>query len=151
MHTQIFFSTSKFVHHVLALITTLKDLTRVYSCCSKSKCYRKDLIDKLEIFSMSCRYHLDDFMRARIVGMIEEGRKITNVARGFDIAQSFFSRLTKSFKTTGICVRRHGGGHLRSMKPAGHKYIVLSSERNRCITSQLVANQFLAAAEQQIS
>ncbi|GFT32452.1 hypothetical protein TNCV_4484541 [Trichonephila clavipes] len=43
-------------------------------------------------------------MRGRIIGKIEEGRKITDVAREFDIAHSVVSRLWKSFKTTGMCV-----------------------------------------------
>ncbi|GFU67654.1 hypothetical protein TNCV_1644031 [Trichonephila clavipes] len=30
---------------------------------------------------MSSRHHIDDFMRGRIIGKIEEGRKITHVAR----------------------------------------------------------------------
>ncbi|GFV67777.1 hypothetical protein TNCV_783771 [Trichonephila clavipes] len=33
-----------------------------------------------------------------MIGKIEEGRKITDVARGFDIAHSVVSRLWKSFK-----------------------------------------------------
>ncbi|GFV54364.1 transposable element Tcb2 transposase [Trichonephila clavipes] len=62
---------------------------------------------------MSSRHHIDDFMRGRIIGKIEEGRKITYVAREFDIAHSVVSRLWKSFKTTGMCSRRHGGGRVR--------------------------------------
>ncbi|GFX93682.1 transposable element Tcb2 transposase [Trichonephila clavipes] len=57
---------------------------------------------------MSSRHHIDDFMRGRIIGKIEEGRKITDVAREFDIAHSVVSRLWKSFKTTGMCSRRYG-------------------------------------------
>ncbi|GFW30068.1 hypothetical protein TNCV_1696831 [Trichonephila clavipes] len=57
---------------------------------------------------MSSRHHIDDFMRSRFIGKIEEGRKITDVAREFDIAHSVVSRLWKSFKTTGMCSRRHG-------------------------------------------
>ncbi|GFU70272.1 hypothetical protein TNCV_904141 [Trichonephila clavipes] len=57
---------------------------------------------------MSSRHHIDDFMRGRIIGKIEEGRKITDVAREFDIAHSVVSRLWKSFKTTGMCTRRCG-------------------------------------------
>ncbi|GFT86364.1 transposable element Tcb2 transposase [Trichonephila clavipes] len=37
---------------------------------------------------MSSRHHIDDFMRGRIIGKFEEGRKITDVAREFDIAHS---------------------------------------------------------------
>ncbi|GFU99430.1 hypothetical protein TNCV_3024341 [Trichonephila clavipes] len=57
---------------------------------------------------MSSRHHIDDFMRGRVIGKIEEGRKITDVARSFDIAHSVVSRPWKSFKTTGMCSRRHG-------------------------------------------
>ncbi|GFW13113.1 transposable element Tcb2 transposase [Trichonephila clavipes] len=100
---------------------------------------------------MSSRHHIDDFMRGRIIGKIEEGRKITDVAREFDIAHSVVSRLWKSFKTTGLCSRRHGGGRVRSTTPAEGIYIVLSAKRNRRTTAQQVANQFLAASGKQIS
>ncbi|GFX80699.1 transposable element Tcb2 transposase [Trichonephila clavipes] len=62
---------------------------------------------------MSSRHHIDDFMHGRIIGKIEEGQKITDVAREFDIAHSVVSWLWKSFKTTGMCSRRHGGGRVR--------------------------------------
>ncbi|GFU57684.1 transposable element Tcb2 transposase [Trichonephila clavipes] len=100
---------------------------------------------------MSSRHHIDDFMRGRIIGKIEEGRKITDVARAFDIAHSVVSRLWKSFKTTGMCSRRHGGGRVRSTTPAEDRYIVVSAIRNRRTTAQKVANQFLAASGKQIS
>ncbi|GFX67569.1 transposable element Tcb1 transposase [Trichonephila clavipes] len=83
---------------------------------------------------MSSRHHIDDFMRGRSIGKIEEGRKITDVAREFDIAHSFVSRLWKSFKTTRMCSRRHGGGRVRSTTPAEDRYIVLSAKRNRIST-----------------
>ncbi|GFS88186.1 hypothetical protein TNCV_3149511 [Trichonephila clavipes] len=103
---------------------------------------------------MSSRHHIDDFMRGRIIGKIEEGRKITDVAREFDIAHSVVSRLWKSFKTTGMCSRRHGGGRVRSTTPAEDRYIVLyqkKKKRNRRTTAQQVANQFLDASGKQIS
>ncbi|GFV67883.1 transposable element Tcb2 transposase [Trichonephila clavipes] len=100
---------------------------------------------------MSSRNHIDDFMRGRIIGKIEEGQKITDVAREFDIAHSVVSRLWKSFKTTGMCSRRHGEGRVRSTTPAEDRYIVLSAKRNRRTTAQQVANQFLAASGRQIS
>ncbi|GFV67328.1 HTH_Tnp_Tc3_2 domain-containing protein [Trichonephila clavipes] len=100
---------------------------------------------------MSSRHHIDDFMRGRIIRKIEEGRKITDVAREFDIAHSVVSRLLKSFKTSGMCSRRLGGGRVRSTTPAEDRYIVLSAKRNRRTTAQQVANQFLAASGKQIS
>ncbi|GFX00068.1 transposable element Tcb2 transposase [Trichonephila clavipes] len=100
---------------------------------------------------MSSRYHIDDFMRGRIIGKVEEGRRITDVAREFDIAHSVVSRLWKSFKTTRMCSRRHGGGRVRSTTPAEDRYIVLSAKRNRRTTAQQGANQFPAASGKQIS
>ncbi|GFT35531.1 HTH_Tnp_Tc3_2 domain-containing protein [Trichonephila clavipes] len=100
---------------------------------------------------MSSQHHIDDFMRGRIIGKIEKGPKITDVAREFDIVHSVVSRLWKSFKTTGMCSRRHGGGRVRSTTPAEDRYIVLSAKRNRRTTGSEVANQFLAASEKQIS
>ncbi|GFX11106.1 transposable element Tcb2 transposase [Trichonephila clavipes] len=100
---------------------------------------------------MSSRHHIDFFMRGRIIGKIEEGRKITDVARDFDIAHSFVSRLWKSFKTSGKGSRRHGGDRLRSTTPAEDRYIILSAKRNLRTTAQQVANQFLAASGKQIS
>ncbi|GFV74052.1 transposable element Tcb1 transposase [Trichonephila clavipes] len=88
---------------------------------------------------MSSRHHIDDFKRGGIIRKIEEGRKITDVAREFDIAHSVVSRLWKSFKTTG------------STTPVEDKYIVLSAKRNRHTTAQQAANQFLAASGKQIS
>ncbi|GFU80005.1 transposable element Tcb2 transposase [Trichonephila clavipes] len=85
---------------------------------------------------MSSRHHIDDFMRGRIIGKIEEGRKITDVAREIDITHSIVSRLWKSFKTTVMCSRRHGGGRVRSTTPAEDRYIVLSAKRKRRTTAQ---------------
>ncbi|GFW88762.1 HTH_Tnp_Tc3_2 domain-containing protein [Trichonephila clavipes] len=128
---------------------------------------------------MSSRHHIDDFMRGRIIGKIEEGRKITDVAREFDIAHSVVSRLWKSFKTNGMCSRRHGGTGIEPMtclpwldtlttglpQPLdGTGEVVLevrrlqktdissySAKRNRRTTAQQVANQFLAASGKPIS
>ncbi|GFW24169.1 hypothetical protein TNCV_1847281 [Trichonephila clavipes] len=52
----------------------------------------------------------------RIIGKIEEGRKKNRCCQEFDIAHSVVSRLWKSFKTTGMCSRRHGGGRYFVLK-----------------------------------
>ncbi|GFU46896.1 hypothetical protein TNCV_640471 [Trichonephila clavipes] len=83
---------------------------------------------------------------AELLERSKKGRKITDVAREFDIAHSVVSWLWKSFKTTKMCSRRHGGGRVKSTTPAEDRYIVLSAKRNRRTTAQQVANQFLAAS-----
>ncbi|GFS48518.1 hypothetical protein TNCV_309581 [Trichonephila clavipes] len=106
MSMQIFF-------HVCSSRDSIHKSFKGFDACGqllfKSKFYRKDLIDELKIFGMSSRHHIDDFMRGRIIGKIEEGRKITDVAREFDIAHSVVSRLWEViYKITGMCSRRHG-------------------------------------------
>ncbi|GFU79301.1 transposable element Tc1 transposase [Trichonephila clavipes] len=49
-----------------------------------------------------------------------------------------------------MCSRRHGGGRVKSTKPAEERYIVLYQQKRRT-TAQKVANQFLAASGKQIS
>ncbi|GFX45282.1 hypothetical protein TNCV_2095671 [Trichonephila clavipes] len=76
------------------LASELKKLPGIKNCLEFQPIgILKDLIDELKIFGMSSRHHIDDFMRGRIIGKIEEGRKITDVAREFDIAHSVVSRL----------------------------------------------------------
>ncbi|GFS98008.1 transposable element Tcb1 transposase [Trichonephila clavipes] len=100
---------------------------------------------------MSSRHHIDDFMRGLIIGKIEEGRKITDVAREFDIAHSVVSRLWKSFKTTGMCSRRHGEVVLEVRRLQKTDISSYQQKKNRRTTAQQVANQFLAASGKQIS
>ncbi|GFX25316.1 transposable element Tc3 transposase [Trichonephila clavipes] len=96
---------------------------------------------------MSFRHHIDDFIRGRIIGKIEEGRKITDVAREFDIAHSVVSRLWKSFKTTGMCSRRHGGGRVRGTTPAEDRYIVLSAKKKQAHHSSADESRFSLSSD----
>ncbi|GFV09042.1 transposable element Tc1 transposase [Trichonephila clavipes] len=45
------------------------------------------------------------FIRGRIIGKLEEGRSVTNVAAEFGIAHSIVSRLWRQFQTTGTAIR----------------------------------------------
>ncbi|GFV54325.1 hypothetical protein TNCV_4366001 [Trichonephila clavipes] len=83
---------------------------------------------------MSSRHHIDDFMRGRIIGKIEEGRKITDVARVFDITHSVVSRLWKSFKTTGMCSSRRHGEVVLEVRRMQNIYRPIS-KRNRRTTA----------------
>ncbi|GFX66373.1 transposable element Tcb1 transposase [Trichonephila clavipes] len=70
---------------------------------------------------MSSRHHIDDFMRGRIIGKIEEGRKITAVAREFEwprnrrttaqqVANQFLAASGKQISRKTIASRLRGGG-----------------------------------------
>ncbi|GFY29390.1 HTH_Tnp_Tc3_2 domain-containing protein [Trichonephila clavipes] len=88
-----------------------------------------------------------------VAQLLKDRRRAKNnrCCQEFDIAHSVVSRLWKSFKTTGMCSRRHGGGRFSSKTPAEDRYIVLSAKRNRRTTAQQVANQFLATSGKHIS
>ncbi|GFU38037.1 hypothetical protein TNCV_2086241 [Trichonephila clavipes] len=50
---------------------------------------------------------------------------------------ALFHGCGKSFKTTGMCSRRHGGGRVRSTTPAEDRIYRPISKRNRRTTAQL--------------
>ncbi|GFW78206.1 hypothetical protein TNCV_136751 [Trichonephila clavipes] len=87
----------------------------------------------------------------RIIGKNEEGRKNNRCCQEFDIAHSVVSRLWKSFKTTGMCSRRHGEVVLEVRRLQKTDISSYQQKRNRHTTAQQVANQFLAASGKQIS
>ncbi|GFW89042.1 hypothetical protein TNCV_2684761 [Trichonephila clavipes] len=84
-----------------------------------------------------------------VAELLERSKKGENnrCCQEFDIAHSVVSRPWKSFKTTGMCSRRHGEGRVRSTTPSEDRYIVLSAKRNRRTKAQQVANQFLLPQE----
>ncbi|GFX40456.1 HTH_Tnp_Tc3_2 domain-containing protein [Trichonephila clavipes] len=69
----------------------------------------------------------------------------------FDIAHSVVSRLWKSFKTTGMCSRRHGEVVLEVRRLQKTDILSYQQKRNRRTTAPRVANQILAASGKQIS
>ncbi|GFX96186.1 transposable element Tcb2 transposase [Trichonephila clavipes] len=78
---------------------------------------------------MARRNHLDDFTRGRRVGNLEEGRTATSVAAEFGINKSVVSRAWKAFQTTGIAVRKVGGGRPRTTTARDDRYIILHAKR----------------------
>ncbi|GFT58947.1 hypothetical protein TNCV_185661 [Trichonephila clavipes] len=79
---------------------------------------------------MSSRHHIDDFMRGRIIGKIEERRKITDVARSSTSLTALFHVCGSHLKLLE-CSRRHGGGRVSSTTPAEDRYIVLSAKKEQ--------------------
>ncbi|GFU99066.1 hypothetical protein TNCV_2535681 [Trichonephila clavipes] len=69
----------------------------------------------------------------------------------FDIAHSVVSRLWKSFKTTGMCSRRHGEVVLEVRRLQKTDISSYQPKEQAHTAAQRVANQFLAASGKQIS
>ncbi|GFU58284.1 transposable element Tc1 transposase [Trichonephila clavipes] len=78
--------------------------------------------------------HLDAFTRGRIIGTLEEGRSVSNVAAEFGIAHSIVSRLRRA-------IRGFSSGRPRGTTPADDRYIVLHARRNRRQTAGEIATQ----------
>ncbi|GFS74029.1 uncharacterized protein TNCV_108951 [Trichonephila clavipes] len=83
--------------------------------------------------------HLDAFTRGRIIGKLEEGRRVTSVAAEFGIAHSIVSRLWRQFQTTGTAIRGFSSGRPRGTTPADDRCIVLQVRRNRRQTAGEIA------------
>ncbi|GFU01544.1 transposable element Tcb1 transposase [Trichonephila clavipes] len=89
--------------------------------------------------NQSVRRHLDAFTRSRIIGKLEEGRRVTSVAAEFGIAHSIVSLLWRQFQTTGTAIRGFISGRPRGTTPADDRYIVLQTRRNRRQTAGDIA------------
>ncbi|GFV65034.1 hypothetical protein TNCV_3399531 [Trichonephila clavipes] len=70
---------------------------------------------------MSFRHHIDDFMRGRIIGKIEEGRKNNRCCHHRSNCCGSHLKLLE-------CSRRHGGGQV-STTPAEDRYIYQQKEQ----------------------
>ncbi|GFX69474.1 transposable element Tcb2 transposase [Trichonephila clavipes] len=100
---------------------------------------------------MARRNHLDDFTRGRIIGKLEEGRTVTNIAAEFGINKSVVSRAWKAFHTTGTAVRKVGGGRPRTTTAGDDRYIILQAERGRRQSASIIAQQLSTATGRQVS
>ncbi|GFW85406.1 transposable element Tc1 transposase [Trichonephila clavipes] len=74
-------------------------------------------------------------MRGRIIGKIEEGRKITDVARSSTSLTALFHGCGSHLKLLE-CVVEGTGGRVRSTTSTEDRYIFLSAKRNRRTTAQ---------------
>ncbi|GFS74435.1 transposable element Tcb2 transposase [Trichonephila clavipes] len=101
--------------------------------------------------NQSVRRHLDAFTRSPIIGKLEEGRIVTSVAAGFEIAHSIVSRLWRQFQTTGTAIRGFSSGRPRGTTPADDRYIVLQARRNRRQTAGEIARHTTQANGRPIS
>ncbi|GFV00041.1 HTH_Tnp_Tc3_2 domain-containing protein [Trichonephila clavipes] len=94
---------------------------------------------------MTSRKLMEDSERWCVVGRIETGQSITDVALFFGVHHSVILRLWKQFQTPQTVVRRHVGGHPRVTKPAEDRYTAIVAKRNRRTTSTRVTSMVTAS------
>ncbi|GFS66885.1 transposable element Tcb2 transposase [Trichonephila clavipes] len=87
---------------------------------------------------MTSGKRMEDSEFLRVVGRIEAGQSITDVALFFGVHHSVISRLWKQFQTTQIVVRWPVGGRPMVTTPAEDRYIAIIAKRNRRATSPRV-------------
>ncbi|GFX95841.1 transposable element Tcb2 transposase [Trichonephila clavipes] len=100
---------------------------------------------------MARRNHLDDFIRGRMIGKLEEGRTITSVAAEFGINKSVVSRAWKAFQTSGTAVKMVGGGSPRTTTVGDNLYIILQAKSGRRQSASVIAQQLSTATGRQMS
>ncbi|GFT94371.1 uncharacterized protein TNCV_2391561 [Trichonephila clavipes] len=84
---------------------------------------------------MAQRKHLDDFLRGRIIGRLENGRTQLEVSEELGIAQSNISRLWQRFQDDGNVIRCYTRGRPRVTTPNEDRYLVITAKRNRRSTA----------------
>ncbi|GFW79926.1 uncharacterized protein TNCV_3899271 [Trichonephila clavipes] len=84
---------------------------------------------------------MEDSERWRVVGRIEAGQSITDVALLFSVHYSVISRLWKQFQTTQTF---DGGGLQRVTASAEDRYIDIVAKWNRRATSTRVTSMVTA-------
>ncbi|GFW44995.1 uncharacterized protein TNCV_4513091 [Trichonephila clavipes] len=82
--------------------------------------------------------NLDDFIRGRMIGKLEEERTVTSVPAEFEINKSVISRAWRAFQTTGTAVRKVGGGRKKTKTAEDDRYIILQAKRGRQQASLLI-------------
>ncbi|GFV85995.1 transposable element Tcb2 transposase [Trichonephila clavipes] len=97
------------------------------------------------------RNHLNDFTCGRMIGKLEEGRTVTNVAVELGINKSVVSRAWKEFQTTGTAVRKFGGGRPRTTTAGDDRYIILQAKRGRRQSASVIAQQLSIETGRQVS
>ncbi|GFV27268.1 hypothetical protein TNCV_3047771 [Trichonephila clavipes] len=96
---------------------------------------------------MSSRHRIDDFMRGRTIGKIEEGAGVQQIARSLTSLTALFHGCGRPFKTTECVVE----GTERSCSVRCAQKTDISSHQQKKQAHILSRNQFLAASGKQIS
>ncbi|GFW79928.1 transposable element Tcb2 transposase [Trichonephila clavipes] len=86
-----------------------------------------------------------------MIGKLEMGCTVTNVAAEFGMNKSVVSRAWKAFQTTGTAVRKVSGGRPRTTTAEDDRYIILHAKRGRRQSTSAIAQQLSTATGRQVS
>ncbi|GFU24404.1 transposable element Tcb1 transposase [Trichonephila clavipes] len=100
---------------------------------------------------MAQRKHLDDFLRGRIIGLLECGRTQLEVSVELGIPQSVISRLWQRFQDDGNVSRCYSTGRLRVTTPNEDRYLAVTAKTNRRSTASDLSRQLSSATSTTVS
>ncbi|GFW48646.1 transposable element Tcb2 transposase [Trichonephila clavipes] len=86
-----------------------------------------------------------------MIGKLEEGRTVTSVAAEFGINKSVVLQAWKAFQTTGIAVKKVGGGHPRTTTAEDDQYIIRQAKRSQQQSASVIAQQLSTGTGRQVS
>ncbi|GFU91274.1 transposable element Tcb2 transposase [Trichonephila clavipes] len=95
--------------------------------------------------TMSQRSHLTNSEAWRVVGRLEGGQTLAEVAQAIGVSQSVISRIWNRFLETGSAGRRPGQGRKRATTPNEDRYLVLTARRHRNMNATLLQQQLRSA------
>ncbi|GFX23961.1 transposable element Tcb1 transposase [Trichonephila clavipes] len=97
------------------------------------------------------RKHLDDFLRGRIIGLLECRCTQLEVSEELGIAQSVISRLWQRFQDDGNVSTCYTTGHPRVTTPIEDRYLAVNAKRKRRSTASDLSRQRSSATGATVS
>ncbi|GFX76335.1 HTH_Tnp_Tc3_2 domain-containing protein [Trichonephila clavipes] len=95
--------------------------------------------------------HFDDFLRGRIIGLLECGRTQLEVSEELGIAQSVVSRLWQRFQDDGNVSRCYSTGRPRVTTPNEDRFLAVTAKQNRRSTASDLSRQLSLATGTTVS
>ncbi|GFV04261.1 transposable element Tcb1 transposase [Trichonephila clavipes] len=100
---------------------------------------------------MAQRKQLDDFLRGRIIGLLECGHTQLEVSEELGIAQSVISRLWQRLEDDDNVSRCYGTGHPRVTTPNEDRYLAVTAKRYRRSIASDLSRQLSSATGTTVS
>ncbi|GFX99735.1 HTH_Tnp_Tc3_2 domain-containing protein [Trichonephila clavipes] len=97
------------------------------------------------------RKHLEDFLRDRIIGLMECGRSQLEVSEELGITWSVISRLWQRFQIDGNVSRCYSTGRPQVTTPNEDRYLAATAKRNRRSTASDLSRQLSSATGTTVS
>ena len=100
---------------------------------------------------MSQRTHLTQSEAWRVVGWLEEGQTLAELATAIGVLQSVFSRIWNKFLATKNVGRTSEQGRRRATMPNDNRYLTITARKHRNMNATLIRQHLCSATVTTIS